>query len=128
MWPFIISLTGLFAGMLLAWLVPEELESGKKFFRWAQVVLIFLLFVAGTFFWRAGVLTLLLSFLLALVFIVVVMRKNMEWLSLAVYALFAIPYFQNPVNDFRLILSSLLFLYGLPTGTLLWQEWKKIKP
>ena len=141
MWQFIISFAGLVVGMFLAWLVPEELEAGKKYFYLVQQGLLFSLLAVSFFFLRSAdfIFLLPLFFGVVLFFLNFYRGGNKEkpniffpWIhsvlhSLLPYFIFAIPYFQNSLSAFRLIIASLLFLYGLPTGTLLWDRLEYIK-
>lgn len=143
MWPFIISLSGIAVGMLLAWLVPEELEIGKKYFFFAQQALLAVMIFVSFYFlrdlslsWQKDLL-LLLPLLLSGVLFLLNFYFNAHSLSfftktlfsLLPYIFFAFVYFQHfsSISVFPVTIAIILFLYGFPTGTLLWMHWNETK-
>ncbi len=141
----LISLTGLLFGLLLAYISPEELKPGKKYFLLLKQVLFVLasLLILYYFYLLNSFIYLLLFLILAVVLFILGLKRGefycrilacskLGWLStspiltlknkffsLLPYLLFLPSYFliQNPT--FRLILLSLIFLYGFPVGSLL---------
>ena len=120
---YIFALLGIGAGMILAYLAPEEIEGGKKFFIWLRRILVVI--AAGVVMYYAWIAS---KFMFGGVFAIVTFvylsldwKRGGEWFSLLLYVIFAIAYFMLPMS--QLLLASTLFLYGLPTGTL----WRKMK-
>lgn len=114
MFPLLISLTGLLFGYILTYIAPEELKPGKKYFIWMKRV-IFVVIVALVAYqllsqWLWGISFLIIGILL----FVINLKKYNLFLEIFNYLLFIIPYF---FIDEKLILASLIFLYGLPAGT-----------
>ena len=116
---YIIALLGIGAGMILAYLAPEEIEGGKKYFMWLRRILaviavgvvMYYAWISSKFMF-GGVLA-----IVTFIYLSIDWKMGGEWFSLWLYVIFAIAYFMLPVS--QLLLASVLFLYGLPTGTLL---------
>jgi hypothetical protein len=118
--PFLIplfSLTGLAVGIGLSYLAREELAAGKKYFiflyRAIFVILSLIITYYIWFFIFAAILLCVLDFI----------KPNLrKYLFVLHYLFFLIGYF---LAGKTLLVAAILFLYGLPLGTLLWME--KIK-
>ena len=119
---FIVSLLGFVGGVLLSYLAAEEVEPGRKYLLWlgrvlfmvALAVVNYYAWVEGRFIF-GGIVTILGIFLLFL-----------EWnmaeparVFLFPYILLGSAYFLLDNAAAQLVLASVLFLYGLPTGTLM---------
>lgn len=119
--PLLLGLTGILAGIALSFIAPEEIKSGWKYFKMAKFGLFAVLAVLiGYSFWimqnfiAAGIFA-----VLAVVIFIINLKFRQRWLELINYLLFITPYFFQS-DQFQIITASLLFLYGLPAGTLLW--------
>jgi hypothetical protein len=114
-----IAFFGIFCGIILAKIAKEELVEGKKYFhifkRVAFLALSFL--VLYNFLSNDNILYSLLFLIVSTVMFTIQIKKLSLTTELLTYIIFIIPYF---FLQQQLLLSSLLFLYGLPTGTL-WQ-------
>ena len=119
---FLTSLTifsALFAGMVLALSAKEELKPGKKYFILLQGVV--LLSVIASFF--AFYINIYLVYFIAVLLIFLLYfnyAKFKEIRPYAVYPVLAIIFYLSSKKlSLFVIESSLMFLYGLPTGSLL---------
>ena len=112
-----ISLSGLLAGIALSRIAPEEIRQGKKYFVLFQrllfaaisSVILFLLYQISSF-----MLIPVAAILTALFFADIKLKKNISYLLH--YFFFLMVYFM--LDDATLV-AALLFLYGLPVGTML---------
>lgn len=120
MFKLIFALSGILLGLLLAYIAPEELKQGQKYFRILEKILFFGLVLTSLFFlWQESlILTISLLFIGVILFIVKLKFKTV-FLEIPVYILFAVPYFLYNIPTFRLLIATLLFLYGFPLGLLL---------
>lgn len=127
----LLSLSGLLFGLALAYIAPEELKAGKKYFLWLKRILFIVIAVviadqlASPFPKKIILWIILIIFLLAsvILFILNLIKKKhfQETFSREIfnYILFFIPYFFMGSTEGKLLIASLIFLYGLPAGTLL---------
>lgn len=132
--PFILTILlsslGLPVGVLIAKLAKEELDAGRMYFRWLEslILIAVLVFSWNLFAWQ------IFTFLAVIVFLLVVpvwrvlpmfirMRTSpvpFVFLALIVYTAQDSPLFN--------LFASLVFLYGLPAGTMLYirqEKWWK---
>ena len=110
----LIALLGFFVGMFLAKMVPEELKSGLEYFVILKKMLllaIFVLFVNIIEF--SFLLKILIYTLIVLLFALVELMPFQLYMLLTFLLLLA-----APVTSNFFIQVSLVFLYGLPAGTL----------
>ena len=108
--PF-ISFSGLLFGLLLRRIATEEIIPGTRYFHALQKALLLILVIAllyPVWFEPLLIVGILLGWLLGRTF-----RNRYFYLGLAL----ALSFFFSP--DFTLVVASLVFLYGLPYGTLL---------
>lgn len=119
----IISYLGLFVGFILAITAKEELKAGRKYFIFLQKIILLLIFVFLLIFVKLNYLLVLLI----LVFIVIYISKRKKEFNELPYIyiiLSIIFYISSKELNLFVIESSLIFLYGLPTGTLLTRKSK----
>ncbi len=119
---FLTSLTifsALFAGMALALSAKEEIRPGKKYFILLQGVV--LLSVIASFF--AFYINIYLVYFIAVLLIFLLYFNYTRFKEIKPYviypALAIIFYLSSKKPSLFVVESSLMFLYGLPTGTLL---------
>jgi len=122
----LISYLGLFAGFILAIIAKEELKAGKKYFILSQKIILLLIFIFLLVFIDLNYIIILLI----LAFILISLWKTYsekEFNELPyIYAILAIIfYISSKTLNLFIIESSLIFLYGLPIGTLLTKKDKK---
>ncbi|MEK6809266.1 MAG: hypothetical protein AABY40_01200 [Nanoarchaeota archaeon] len=113
----LISLSGITAGFLLFYLAKEEMAAGKKYF----ILLYRLIFVL-----LSGIITyilyplsydrLILFVFFAIVLLALDLKKHSSYAFYAHYLLFLVGYF---LSGKPVIVAAVLFLYGLPVGTLI---------
>ena len=106
---------GLILGRVLAWMAKEEIKAGKKYFLLLQKALfcavIFTLMYANKtnaqYTWIGAV----------IIFAYLAYFKKVN--ITITYVVLALAVYLSTKTDYFLLASSLAFLYGLPTGTLL---------
>ena len=125
--PLLISLLGLPAGILLAYMTKEELVKGKKYFLILRYSFYSIIGITTLIFFLQDklFLRLFLFIILASVIISVELITKNKYFQNFSYILFFITYFLNSNEIFQVIFASLIFIYGLPTGTLIYHEIKK---
>tara|TARA_Y100000310_G_C20271301_1_gene618156 strand:- start:88 stop:468 length:381 start_codon:yes stop_codon:yes gene_type:complete len=117
----IFSLTGIFFGYLLTRIAPEELKSGRKYFVLIKRILFILISVFVSFYFIQYVsllVTLIFVVLFILVFVLQLKIKK-TWTELFPFVIFLSSVIFYSEQNFYLVLSSLMFIYGLPVGSLL---------
>jgi len=120
----IIAYLGLFIGILLAIMAKEEIKPGKKYFIFLQKIILLLIFIFLLIYTDLNYILILL--ILALI-IVHLLKTKKEFNELPyIYIILSIIFFlSSKILNFFIIESSLIFLYGLPTGSLLTNKDKK---
>jgi len=117
----LIGYSGILFGIILSYIAPEELSSGKRYFMLLRMIL-YLLFnlIVIYFSWSMndlfGILILLIL-IIGSIFVYKFPQKSYSWWGL--YVVFTLCYFLIPVSNFQTLATVLTFLYGLPLGTLL---------
>ena len=123
MYEIFISLLGLFAGMLLAKIAPEELHEGKKYFKLLRIIIFtFLgLTLSYTAFYKGNI-YFIISILVSITLILYTVKKfNLVGeMLICIFALISFFLFEN-----KLLIASLFFLYNFPVGTLAYYEKKQ---
>ncbi len=122
----LLSLSGLLGGMLLSYLAREELAEGKRYFVMSYRILFILLSLVVAYFISSSSSSSSSSFLtfsiviiflfLAIILLLLDLKKSYRVLFLVQYLFFLTGYF---VAGKQIIIAVILFLYGLPVGTLL---------
>lgn len=122
-----IALLGLLCGYGLFRIAREEVIAGRKYLLWLQWAIFVIMMVAGDYvlgmtgqYLLLGIITIAGAVLLFLSTKV----RHPAYLA-APYTLGITLFFLMPQPASKLILASLLFLYGLPTGTLIAHEIEK---
>lgn len=109
----IISWLGVFVGFGLKKIAKEEIEPGKKNLSLLQAILFVLILI--WFFYAVNVSILYKVVIAVILAVIIYLTKNN-------YAILGIMFGLNP----DLVLSSLIFLYGFPTGSLMKENYVKI--
>jgi len=120
----LISYLGLVVGIILAIIAKEELKKGKKYFIFLKKIILLLVFIFLIIFIELNYIILLLI----LPFIGIYLLKNkIDFNELPyIYIILAVIfYLSSKTLNLFIIESSLIFLYGIPTGSLLYQKDKK---
>jgi hypothetical protein len=117
----LFACTGIIFGVILAMIAPEELKLGKKYFLLIKKVLFVILFFFINYLLYIGeTYTLMVIFsILAIILFVIELTIWKKVYEIANYIIFLIPYFFVGDQNSKLILAVLIFIYGLPTGTLI---------
>lgn len=116
----IVSYIGLFCGVLLAFIAPEEQRPGKNYFLFARKIILgtmvmALLILAPTIY----------IFATSVILLIMMFFRNLN--NYIVYLLFVPVIYLSINNSFLiLIISTQIFLYGMLTGTLIVQQKKHL--
>jgi hypothetical protein len=113
---------GLLFGAILAYISKEELKSGKKYFILTQKIILLLIIISLLFYYNFGFLInlLLLTVLIILLSIFYYKKIHIVNYSKTIYLLLGVIFYLSSFNiNLFIINSSLTFLYGFPTGSLL---------
>ena len=110
----LFALTGIIFGMILAYIAPEELNDGEKYFFLLKKNLFIGLLILIIYYSFNNLLLLIIPVLIVLIFVLNLKFKT-EYFEFGYYLLFIIFYFLTTPT----LLAVLIFLYGLPTGTML---------
>ena len=122
----LICYIGLFVGFFLAIIAKEELKAGKKYFLFLQKIILLLIFVFLLVFIKLNYILVLL--ILGLIVVYVAKNYFKDKIDDVFYfyiILSIIFYLSSKELNLFIIESSLIFLYGLPTGSLLMRKSKK---
>ncbi len=109
----IISFLGLFVGMLLAFVSPEEMKPGEKYFKIMKGILFIVIGVVMVYLtWYNN----LLFFITAIVFLVFYIKfLDSHWLYLALGIYIGLGFH---IQKFFIVIACLVFICGLPIGSL----------
>ena len=110
----LIGISGLGFGVALAHIAPEEINPGMKYFKILRVLLLLAIlgFLVYGFY---QTIYLLIIPILVLILLVLETKFKSRKMELLYYALFIVGFYFYP----NAVLAALIFIYGLPTGTLL---------
>ena len=117
----LLSLSGMYAGMVLARIAPEELEPGKIYFRMIQNILIALIVAVLAYTLFSKMTITILIFLITYGFLFFYFHSQRIR-----YLLFGPVFFLSlPSPPVFFIQSTLIFLHGFAAGTLSTQQHHK---
>jgi len=120
----IIAAIGLICGYFIAKIAKEELKEGRKYFIFLKRILLALIL----FFLLLGFeVYILLSLIVSVLFLFFILYffKNIVKKNVLIYLILALVFFFSVKTKFFLIISSLIFIYGFPTGSLMFYQKKK---
>ena len=112
----LFSLSGLLAGLILSRVAREELASGKKYFILMYRMIFFLLLLSITYFLSSRISVSLVFVAFGVMLLALDFRRYLRSMFIIHYLFFLAGYF---ISVQQLIIAAILFLYGLPIGTLL---------
>ncbi|HLD72247.1 MAG TPA: hypothetical protein VJA23_01545 [Candidatus Nanoarchaeia archaeon] len=119
----LFSVSGIIWGYVLGLIAPEELGKSKKYFVWANRIMLGLILILVDYHWYGLkeyllliIFTVLIIFLFLMEIVFIAKRKVYQ---LLIYFLILISFFLISDLNFRLILASMIFGYNLISGTLL---------
>ncbi|MBD3355480.1 hypothetical protein GF361_05905 [Candidatus Woesearchaeota archaeon] len=111
----IISLSGIPLGFLLAKIAKEELKKGEQYFIWMQNIILIL--AVNLFFYTLDLKIASKILILILTSLLIIKTKPRAVIG---YIIFAVLFYLDLKNiEITLALSSLMFLYGFPTASLI---------
>ena len=114
----IITYLGLLIGIILIKLAPEEQKPGKKYFILLKKILFFVIIVFLLFSYKINII--LTTILLFFTIILLLNKKiNLENSSRVYFFLGIIFYLSSKVFNLFVIESVLIFLFGIPTSSLI---------
>lgn len=112
----IIAFSGIIMGIIIALITDEELKPGKKYFILLQKMILIVMIFSLLFFFELSLPLVIIASLIFAVFIHFYKEKIPSKLIFPFLAIiFTLSY---GTEKLFLIESSLIFLYGLPTGSL----------
>ena len=112
------SLLGIPLGFLLAKIAQEELKEGEYYFKWMQNILLIIIINIFFSYQGRGFLTLLGIFVITAGLVLKYKPGHIVGFALTLFLM----YLSKDIPQLVFILSSLLFLYGLPTAALIKYE------
>ncbi len=123
----IISFLGLFIGILLVRIAPEEQKPLEKYFVLSRKILLYLIFIFAVFYYFNDYfnLAILLTYF---IFLLVIEYKVKDLLkkSIIIYAFLGILFFLSSKNTNLFTMeSSLILMYGMPTASLIYNKKEK---
>ncbi|HLC71628.1 MAG TPA: hypothetical protein VJI32_06455 [Candidatus Nanoarchaeia archaeon] len=118
--PLLLALTGILGGIALSFIAPEELKAGWKYFKIIQGALFIILtgFTGYSLWSMHNILWLGIFAAVSILIFLLNLKSNYKWIDIINYTLFIIPYFLLS-SSHQILIAAALFIYGLPTGTLL---------
>lgn len=129
----IIAYSGILFGLLLGKIAKEELKPGKRFFLLMQNILFIMFLVLFLFFFLNNKILIIMGILIIIIIIFksikqnfgVILKKSIN--PYYVYIIYGILIFlvQIKLNEF-FVLLTIIFVYGLPTGSLVYYSKKDI--
>ena len=114
----IIALIGLIIGLILARFTKEELKSGKNYFIWFKKIILIVLIATLIYLALPNYLWIIISFIVGIL-LAYFFKKEYFYLVLAL--------FLSLYNPAFLFIVILIFLFGLPYGTLMFTKKYKYK-
>ena len=124
----IVGIFGLVAGGILSFIAVEELAAGRRYFIFMKRMLLLLISLTIFYMLKENIPLLIVFFLAASTLFILEFYWTSSWKEIGNYVFAIAGYVSSFKHDYHLLLPTFLFLYGLPTGTLLWQArkiWKK---
>ena len=121
----LISFSGLILGIILISIAPEEQKPGKKYFILMQNILFVLIIFFFLFYLQVN-LFIFLAVIILTTYFLRIKTKNNFIRSFLIYFALGVVFFLSSVNlNLFLIESVLIFLSGMPTSSLLFDNKKK---
>jgi hypothetical protein len=122
----LISFLGLVVGIILVLLAPEEQKPGTKYFIFLQNLLFISAIALFLFFSGVNALFVFLAVVLFVAGVFKIKTKNYFKKTEIMYAVLAFVFFLSLMHiNLFIIESVLIFLFGMPSGSLLFQRRKK---
>lgn len=114
----IIAYLGLLLGVILIKFAPEEQKPGKQYFILLKKILFILILASFLFFYKINF---ILSIMILIIVLIISKKTNLSKSHLIYFILGIIFYFSyfSKIFDLFIIESILMFLYGIPTASLI---------
>jgi hypothetical protein len=114
--PMLIVFSGIIVGVVLGIIAPEELRPGKQYMKVFQNIVFALAVLILMFMFELPIWAILVA---AIVVTVAELLYFDSDISIAAYTVFALLFFiSSKQQSIFVVESSLIFLYGLPTGSM----------
>jgi len=108
---------GVYVGALLAFIAPEELKPGRNYFRALMNALLVFLILVVLYGYGANLFVLILLGVAASIFMY--FTSETSPINQVAYFLLGVAfYFSTATIDLFIVTASMIFLYGLPLGSL----------
>jgi hypothetical protein len=108
---------GVYVGALLAFISPEELKPGKSYFKaFENTLLVFILLIL-LYAYDAHIGVLILLGVAASIFLYYT-TETTPMNQIAYFLLGIVFFFSTKTTDLFIVISAMIFLYGLPLGSL----------
>ena len=120
----ILSLLGIPLGLLIASITKEELAAGKKYFKPTKDFLFLIIIVVAMIFLVENKFNFLIILILSIVIYLTSMYHN-PYLAFSPYFLFTLVYYLINDPNKRVVIASIVFIYGLLVGTQFYETIKK---
>jgi len=118
----IITYLGLAAGIILSYIAKEEIRVGKKYLQLLQKLLLTLIVFFTLYVFSINLIVVIVISVVIVLLLLFIKNIHQQY----VYALLGLFYWISSKNiNFFIIISSLIFLYGFPTGSLMRKAEKK---
>ncbi|MBW2967105.1 hypothetical protein KY362_01325 [Candidatus Woesearchaeota archaeon] len=113
----VFAFLGVYVGALLAYMAPDELKPGKLYFRALMNTILVLVPLFILYAYNANIFVLILLGVVATIFLY--FTSETSPVNQVAYFLLGIAFFFSTRSvDLFIIVSALIFLYGLPLGSL----------
>ncbi len=127
----LFSLTGILFGMILAKIALEELTPGKRYFRLMKEILLYgiILFSIFLFIYQKQYWWIIIPIIYLALYLLKIRKIKLLSLEISNYSFFIILSLIGVLflteNQLQIIVPVLIFIYGFPSGTLLYHQKNK---
>ena len=123
-----IVVLGIFLGVLLGYIAKEELRPGRKYLALMQAAILLLMVVFAVYYRLMQYIPIMLLFIL-LVWLEAkkITKEPKPGFYYVIYMIFAFLFFEASKTGSFIVFDSLIFLFGLPAGSLMFMKKKWVK-
>ncbi|MBS3124124.1 hypothetical protein J4437_05840 [Candidatus Woesearchaeota archaeon] len=125
----LVSLLGLVLGFVLAYLAPEEIVTGRKYILGVKTLINLIIIIIIFYSLRGNLILAIPLLILSLILLLVNIVSKNKYMDGINYLYFSGAYIIMQIippfefnQQYKMLLLSLIFIYGLPTGSLLWEK------
>ena len=108
---------GVYVGALLAFIAPEELKPGKSYFKAFENTLLVFIVLILLYAYNANLFVLIFLGVVASIFLYYT-TDSTPVNQIAYFLLGIVMFFATKTTELFIIISTMIFLYGLPLGSL----------